>query len=260
VADAFCSIVFPAPCRVCGETLDRASRLPVCTLCLASFTEITRPICSRCGRPILSPHVKESNTALCQICLADTYDFDVARNYAYYDAPMIRAILLLKHGGVPPLGAWFAERVAEVVSPEAGNFEADVVIPVPLHRARYRERGYNQAELIARPLARQLGLPLRKDVLVRSRPRPGALRLTRIQRWSTVQGAFATRRGAKVDKLRILLVDDVMTTGATLDACSRVLRRAGAARVMALTVARTPAYSGQVPASASGAQPQDDDD
>jgi predicted amidophosphoribosyltransferase len=84
--------------------------------------------------------------------------------------------------------------------------------------------------------------------------------LTLKERWESVRGAYETRTGAKVDKLRILLVDDVMTTGATLDACSRVLRRAGAAHVMALTVARTPAYLGPVPASASGAQPQDDDD
>jgi ComF family protein len=235
--------------------LDFAGRLPVCLECLSSFTELAAPLCSLCGRPILSLHVSESAAILCRLCRSETYDFDIARSYAFYDPPMVRAILLLKHGGVPPLGAWFARRVAEAVAREARAFDADLVVPVPLHRAR-RERGYNQAELIARPLAHQLGVPARNDILVRSRPRPGVLRLTRSQRWSAAKGAFAIRPGAQVDKLRVLLVDDVMTTGATLDACSWVLRRAGAARVMALTVARTRSHSAQVPVFTSSAEPQ----
>jgi predicted amidophosphoribosyltransferase len=105
-------------------------------------------------------------------------------------------------------------------------------------RGRLRERGYNQAELIAKPLARLLGIPFRSYLLVRTRPRHNQLRLTRRERWETVRGAYATHERALVDKLRVLLVDDVFTTGATLDACSKALKGAGAARVVGLTVAR----------------------
>jgi ComF family protein len=118
------------------------------------------------------------------------------------------------------------------------NLAADVVVPVPLHPSRLRERGYNQAELIARPLARRLGLPLKPYLLARTRPRPEKLKLTRRERWQTVRGAYAMRRPGRIDKVRVLLVDDVFTTGATLDACSRALREAGASRVVGLTVAR----------------------
>jgi ComF family protein len=111
-------------------------------------------------------------------------------------------------------------------------------VPVPLHPARQKERGFNQAELIARPLARKMGKPLRSWLLVRTRPRPDKLRLSRKERWRIVRGAYSTRQGSQVDNLRVLLVDDVFTTGATLDACSRALKRAGAASVVALTVAR----------------------
>src|SRR5258705_62561 len=90
----------------------------------------------------------------------------------------------------------------------------------------------------ARPLARLLGIPFRSYLLVRTRPRPDQLRLTRRERWETVRGAYATHSAAKVDKLRVLLVDDVFTTGATLDACSRALKGAGAGRVAGMTVAR----------------------
>jgi ComF family protein len=194
--------------------------------------------------------VQDAATVLCRLCRLKTYDFEVARSYAFYDEHMIRAILLLKYGDVPPLGAWFAEKIAAQIAREPALFETDLVVPVPLHRVRQRERGYNQAELIAQPLARRLGVRMETKALVRSRPRPKTLRLTRSQRWEAAKGAFATSSAAQVDKLRILLVDDVLTTGATLDACSRALRRAGAARVMAVTVARTPQAGQVVPQAA----------
>jgi ComF family protein len=162
---------------------------------------------------------------------------------------MARAILLLKYGNVAPLGVWFARRLAGLIEAQPEGFTADAVVPVPLDRGRLRERGYNQAELIAKPLARMLGIPFRSYLLVRTRPRPNQLRLTRRERWETVRGAYATHQTAQVDKLRLLLVDDVFTTGATLDACSRALKGAGAARVAGLTVARALPH---LPASDAG--------
>jgi competence protein ComFC len=116
--------------------------------------------------------------------------------------------------------------------------EADVIVPVPLHRQRARERGFNQVDVFGRPLAKGLGLPYRSLLLVRSRARPEKHLLRQEERWEAVRGAFAMRSGGRVDNLRILLLDDVMTTGATLDACSRALRDAGAKSVLGLTIAR----------------------
>jgi ComF family protein len=232
--DALASLVFPAPCRICGAILDTASRIPICEACRDSLRPLSGPHCEICGRPFVSPRAGPK----CHACRRDVYGFDVARSYGAYDEGMVRAILLLKYEGVRPLGRWFAARLAGIVAGQSEEFAADVVVPVPLHPARLRERGYNQAELIARPLARRLGLPLRSYLLVRTKPRPEKLRLTRHERWETVRGAYALRQGAQVDNLRVLLVDDVMTTGATLDACSRALRKAGASRVACLTVAR----------------------
>jgi ComF family protein len=165
---------------------------------------------------------------------------------------MVRAITLLKYSAVAPLGDWFGVRLAELVARQPELFEADVVVPVPLHSTRLRERGYNQAELVARPLARHLGLPVRPLLLVRTKPRPDKLKLSRKERWRIVRGAYGMREGSQVDKVRVLLVDDVFTTGATLDACARVLRKAGASRIVAVTVARAvPGWwspsGGQVP-------------
>jgi ComF family protein len=151
---------------------------------------------------------------------------------------MAAAIMLLKYQEILTLGVWFAKRLLEVTERYGEICAADVVVPVPTHPLRLKERGYNQAELIARPFAKWLDLPFRSYLLVRTKPRPEKLRLTARERWRTVRDAYAIRQGTRVDNLRVLLVDDVLTTGATLDACSRALRQAGASKVVALTVAR----------------------
>lgn len=236
--DALAAIVFPAPCRVCGTTLMNASRIPICEACLASFIEITEPMCQCCGRPFISPVAAQAIRPLCGLCRAQAYAFEHARSYGIYNDALGGAITLLKYDQVTRLGDWFAARLAEVVARAGKDFRADVVVPVPLHPDRQRERGYNQAELIARPLARHLRLKLGPYLLVRTKPRPPQLLLSRRQRWESVRGAYEIRAGVRVDKLRVLLVDDVLTTGATLDACSRALLKAGAAAVLGVTVAR----------------------
>ena len=249
--EALAAIVFPAPCRVCGRALDTGSAIPLCSTCIASLLRtLAEPVCSHCGRPIVSATVAEGISApLCHFCRGYEYCFDFARSFGAYTREMARAILLLKYASVAPLGIWFARRLADVIGREPGLFEADAVVPVPLDPGRLRERGYNQAELIAKPLARLIGIPFKSYLLVRTRPRPNQLRLTRRERWETVRGAYATHKTAQVDKLRLLLVDDVLTTGATLDACSKALKGAGAARVVGLTVARALPHSPGVEAA-----------
>src|SRR5580700_5655181 len=240
MCEALASLAFPAPCRICSRILDTGSPIPFGHASMDALTHaLPEPLCAQCGRPIVSAAAAEGiSLPQCHLCRSQVYAFDFARSFGTYTPRMSRAILLLKYGNVAPLGAWFARRLADLVEREPERFAADAVVPVPLDRGRLRERGYNQAELIAKPLARMLGIPFRSYLLVRTRPRPNQLRLTRRERWETVRGAYATHKTAQVDKLRVLLVDDVLTTGATLDACSKALKGAGAARVVGLTVAR----------------------
>jgi ComF family protein len=240
MGEALASLVLPAPCRICAGILDTGSNIPFCHACIEALTQtLPEPLCAQCGRPIVSAAVAEGiSLPRCHLCRNGKYAFDFARSFGAYTPRMSRAILLLKYGNVAPLGAWFARRLAGLIASQPQGFAADAVVPVPLDRGRLRERGYNQAERIAKPLARLLGIPFRSYLLVRTRPRPNQLRLTRRERWETVRGAYATHKTAQVDKLRVLLVDDVFTTGATLDACSRALKGAGADRVVGLTVAR----------------------
>lgn len=243
----------------------------MCGACLNGFKRIEEPCCECCGRPLATSAVPHAAVAspvgsataeaasqvrarpLCRLCRAGTYGFTVARSFAIYDDALAAAVVLLKYERVTPLGGWFGTRLEETVTKWDQDLQADVVVPVPLHADRLRERGYNQAEMIARPLARQLRLKLGSYLLMRTRPRPPQLVLSRSQRWDSVRGAYATREGVRVDNLRVLLVDDVFTTGATLDACSRALRKAGAAEVKGITVGRVvPEWS---PFSSTEGQP-----
>jgi competence protein ComFC len=251
-SDALVSVFFPAGCSLCERLLTRATRVPICDECLTSFAALPAEVCEICGSPVaalfsapvsdrsapssLSPDAEHTNLSGCIACQGRTYAFERVRSYAAYDGQLIRAIILLKFERIEPLAGWFATRLAGVAKRD--GLAADVVVSVPLHRHRERERGYNQADLIARPLARRLGLPYRRVLLTRTKPRPDKHILSLSERWESVRGAFATRQGSQVDNLRVLLVDDVMTTGATLDACAKALRQAGAKSVIGLTVAR----------------------
>src|SRR5579864_9142347 len=243
-ADALASVLFPADCRICERLLVSSRRFPICEQCLQSFASLHGRLCETCGQPSanwsLGPSGPSVNLKperlLCPECQTRSWGFERARSFAEYKAALVRAIVMLKFEQIEPLGRWFADRLSEIATIE--RMELDLVVPVPLHRQRQRERGYNQADLIARPLAKRLGLPYRAVLLVRTKPRPDKHILSLEERWDSVRGAFATRPGTKVDNLRVLLVDDVMTTGATLDACARALRGAGAKSVIGLTVAR----------------------
>lgn len=246
VRDSLAAVLFPSNCRVCERLLEHAARIPVCQECLDQVQRIADPMCVRCGRPLFTPPIQAENFQ-CRLCRQGRYAFQLARSYAVYEDSLVRLIILLKHHGIKPLGAWCAQRLRELAQRYPELAGADAIVPVPLHPARLRERGYNQAEWIARPLARLLRIPLRPDLLARVKPRPEKLKLTRRERWEAVRGAYATTGRAQVDNLRVLLVDDVFTTGATLDACARALLRQGAAQVTALTVGRVvPQWTRQV--------------
>ena len=247
-AGGLVALCFPDDCRVCRRPLEEPGRLPICGACLGSFRVIIAPFCGTCGRPMVAGAHVGAAGPICALCRWNVYSFDLARSYASYDDALLRTVTLLKHEAIRPLAAWLGARLAEVAQRNAGAAAADVVVPVPLHPDRQRERGFNQAELLAREAAKRLGLPLDPRALERRKPRPPKLKLSRHERWQAARGAYGVVTGRQFDNRRVLLVDDVFTTGATLDACARALHNAGAAHVTALTVARVvDAWAGTPP-------------
>jgi ComF family protein len=238
LAGAVASVLFPSGCRICEALLKRADRLPICDGCLESFRELPEEICVRCGQPWAEDGDVDGDESVCRECQERGFAFDAARSFGVYDGALARAIVLMKYERIEPLGAWFAKRLLEAMRRIPPQLAADLVVPVPLHRTRQKERGFNQVDLFGKLVARKLGLPYRPVLLKRERARPDKHLLHFEERWEAVRGAFVIRDDGRVDNLRILLLDDVMTSGATLDACSRALREAGAKSVAGLTIAR----------------------
>ena len=234
-------LFFPARCRICDRALDGISRLPICPRCWVDAAPLAEEgLCNLCGLPAGPADIVVFQ---CASCIEHPPRFALARSYGEYGGALRELVHLLKYDSMIPLAKPLGERLASVAENPAWREEfasCQAVAAVPLDPVRLRSRGYNQAELLARVVARLLGLPLlpaRAFRRVRSTATQAGL--TRPQRRENVRGAFEAQSAAVKDR-RILLVDDVMTTGATLDSCAAALRAAGASRVLALCVARTP--------------------
>jgi ComF family protein len=254
--------LFPADCRICGSPLIRVSRLPVCETCLTALRPLKGSYCTVCGEALHLPaYIDLGETdcgeadridveARCLLCQRADPPFERAVAYGSYDGELRDLIHLLKFQRVRPaaavLGRMLAETIAklEQAMPVGTLFSSTiVVVPVPLHTSKQAQRGFNQAEMIARDALKQLSRPKRFDlctgVLLRRRETGSQIGLTRHQRRENMRGAFAVSDPTRILNRNVLLVDDVYTTGTTASECARVLRRAGAARVWVATVART---------------------
>ena len=223
--------LLPPRCLACAAAVDVPGRL--CAGCWSAVDFIAPPQCALCGFPF---DYDEGADVLCGACIASPPAFDRARSVLRYSGVARDLVLGFKHRdrthAAPPFAQWM-ERAGEALLADA-----DAVAPVPLHRFRLFTRRYNQAALLARELARLCDLPFAPDLLARTRHTRSQAGLSRRGRIENVRGAFAVRRVEDVRGRRIVLVDDVMTTGATAGACAAVLKRAGALGVDVLSLAR----------------------
>ena len=223
--------ILPPRCLACGTIVDEPDAL--CGPCWAAMTFFAPPWCAVCGLPF--PHPM-GDDAICADCARDRSSWDRARAVLRYDKHSRRLVLALKHADrthlARALGGWMRRAGAEVLD------GADLVVPVPLHWTRLFARRYNQAGLLAHAIRAAGGPPVAPDWLVRRRRTPSQGRLGATARARNVRGAFALRPGRSIRGKRIVLIDDVLTTGATVEECARVLRRAGAEFVGVLTLAR----------------------
>ena len=232
----FAAALAPA-CAVCNVLLDEPLSGCVCSTCWRSILPITPPICDRCGDPIARQNQSliPNSQSFCSQCQAGASAVSRARAVGEYEGTLREIIHALKYSGRHSLARPIADRMRQRGSELLE--EADCVVPVPLHWRREYQRGFNQA----REIARHLGLPV-VDALVRRRATRAQVELAADRRRANVEGAFGLRRRpfrpSDVTGYRVALVDDVSTTGATLEACARVLKEAGAADVYALTAAR----------------------
>jgi ComF family protein len=244
-------LLMPPGCIACKAPV--ATALTYCAECWSALPALAGASCQCCGIPL--PLAYQTET-LCLGCMKDPPAFDRARAPFLYDGPARHTVLAFKNGREAYAGAMVPQMLraaADLAGPDV------LVVPVPLHPWRLMARGYNQAALLARAVAARSGATLALDALVRVKNTPHSQGMRRDQRRRNVEGAFrvpAPQR-SQVRGAHVLLVDDVMTSGATASACARVLRRAGATHIDVITYARVAATD--VPTYSMGLESQDSD-
>jgi ComF family protein len=232
-ADGLLAVLLAPGCAACQRPLESPTRGAVCASCWNAILRITPPVCDLCGDPLPSWRQTSVESARCPRCRRRPVGIDRGRAVGVYDGALRQIVHAFKYDGRRTLAGPLARLMAD-----AGHdllATADFAVPVPLHRRRERSRGFNQA----RDLADRLGCRV-AEVLVRTRATPRQTDLPAARRHANVRGAFVLRHRLRerIEGRNVVLVDDVSTTGATLHACARVLRDAGAREVRALTAAR----------------------
>ena len=249
--DALLESAFPADCPVCGECLPGRSPGGVCLSCWSQLRPLRPPFCPRCALPFPRDTIEMIGGAPsaapdepCGSCLADPPPFSSARALSEYDGTARAILHTFKFGGQPGIAGTLGRLMAACWLASPGVAGPDpIVVPVPQRFWKERVRGFNPAALLARSLAGSLGLPVERRVLRKTRRTADqALLASAGQRQVNVAGAFSVSRllGGRIDGRRVMLVDDILTTGATAKACARALLDAGARDVVVLAAARTP--------------------
>lgn len=229
------NFLFPPFCLVCGSRTAEENNLLICNDCFRGITLISRPSCVRCGRPFLTA---EGDDHVCGACLHSKSTITSVKALGVYDETLRRLIHLIKYKG----------RFA-AVSVLRGLLEGqallrdyvtahDIIVPVPLHKRRLRERGFNQAVLWGTVVGGTFRIPVQCNAVLRNRWTAPQVRLHGTERMNNVRNAFSVRKPSSLKNAAVLLVDDVYTTGATMNECARVIRKAGAWRVDGLVIAR----------------------
>lgn len=225
--------VFPRRCPVCGEIVRTPGSL-VCEDCLREIPFVREPVCMKCGRGVSDPAEE-----LCSDCAGRAKSFDYGVALTDYDDLMQRVITDIKYRNrreyVRPFGRLFVVRLGAVLR----GMRADCLVPVPVHPSRRRTRGFNQAELLAEELSAGTGIPVRTDLLLRTGRTAAQKELSPDERIRNLEGAFSAKPLPPGIR-RVILVDDIYTTGSTAEACTRVLKAAGAEKVFTAVLSIVP--------------------
>lgn len=219
--------VYPPTCAACGKEGDR-----FCLQCQSKVIEISAPFCRKCGRQILLDDI-------CEDCKETPPPYDVLRSWAEFNGPLRDALHHLKYRSDIALGDTLSRPLIRLL--KEYNWDIEIVIPIPIGKQHHKERGYNQAALIAYPIALALGINYSDKLIKRIKETKSQVNLSSTERFKNLYSAFQGN-SAKLNGKKVLLVDDVTTTGATMISCAKALVESGCERIYCLTVAKTPKY------------------
>lgn len=228
------NVVFPPVCLHCRRLSPEGLTGGICSGCWAAIRTWEDGQCQRCGQPTAEAG------SLCQHCLIPNWGCGDIRTIGPFEAPLSDAIHMLKYSDAKSVSRQLGTMMAERVVGDQKYNKADMILAVPLHSARKRERGYNQAQLLAEQLGKALDIPAPEGLIARGKHTKSQTTLNKEQRHKNVEGIFVVQNPARIKDRTIILVDDVLTTGATIGTCGQSLLAAGAREVLAYTAAAAP--------------------
>ena len=227
LASSLFSLLYPSACPLCKNATDNISCAPLCTDCWGSIQRYTGPSCAICASPLVSEYSRK-----CGECLRTMPPYSVVMNFGLYSGALAEAIHLLKFSGLRRLARPLGRLLTELPLPAT-----DGIVPVPVTTRTLRERGFNQTLLLSRSLSRHLGVPVHLNLLLKKKETPPQIGLGARERAINLRNSFEA--SGRLHNKRLILLDDVMTTGATARECAKTLRKAGAREVVVVTLARS---------------------
>ena len=227
------SLIYPPRCQMCGESLGLFDKRILCEICYNSIKLNTPPFCKRCGKSL--PYEND----ICESCRTKTYYFDASYSVCIYEGVIRECIHKFKYNARLGLEWLFKDLMINFAEERIDMGRFDYLIPVPLHRVKHRERTFNQSQILTAYLSKRFRIPVLKNNLVRTRLGKPQMMLPKNKRLEDIKDSFKTKNSFLLKDKSVLLIDDVFTTGATVNECSKILKEAGVSSVEVLTLARS---------------------
>ncbi|MBQ7796375.1 MAG: ComF family protein [Lachnospiraceae bacterium] len=226
------NILFPRRCPVCGEIVRPAGSL-ICPSCFRELSFVKSPVCKKCGKEIV-----DETMEYCEDCMSHRHAFDYGVALLNYDEAARKSMAQIKYNNKREYLDFYGAAMAARYEKTIRRMQVDAIVPIPVHSSRRRKRGFNQAELLAEILAERLNIPMEPELLIRTRKTLPQKELSAMDRLKNLSGAF--RAGKIPEGIKsVLLVDDIYTTGSTIEACARVLRTAGVEKIYFAVICMT---------------------
>ena len=228
------NFIFPKRCPICDNIV--GTKQGICNNCEKRIVYIKENYCMKCGKPI-----DNAEQELCHDCDTKGHEFDVGRAVFLYNKPMKKAMYRFKYLNRREYAEVFAQKIVEHLREQIVKWEVETIVPIPLHKEKLRQRGYNQAALVARKVGEELGIPVDEKILARERKTGAQKSLNNLQRKNNLKNAFKIRQN-DVQLKKVLLIDDIFTTGSTMDAASEALKKSGVKSVYCVSVSLGDGY------------------
>lgn len=235
------NFVFPLDCKICEKPIRESKGYSICKDCFKTIELIERPYCIKCGKPLIpTDFFKQNREILCLDCKRKKYSFEFSRSTGVYDKVLKKCIHLFKYYGEKKLAKPLGKLMVDYLSKnDEFKKKVDLIIPVPLHKNDLKKRGFNQSVLLSKVIGDYFSVPVGEKVLIKKKSTPFQVNLSKKEREKNILRAFSVEKPEEIKGKNILILDDVFTTGSTVEECAKELKEARAKNIYVLTLARS---------------------